>query len=172
MIHAKFLPALLLLAGCATTDNTGPAGSAGAELREPGGRLVARAALSQMDGGVHVRVDASGLAPGHYGAHIHMTGRCDPPGFDSAGGHWNPTARQHGRLNPQGRHLGDLPNLDVGPDGTGRLDYHVAGASLRSGANAILDGDGAAMVIHVGPDDYRTDPSGNSGARMACGVLR
>lgn len=172
MIDAKVPMFALLLTSCATTDRDGAAGSAQADLREPGGRVVARAMLSEMGDGVHVRVDASGPAPGHYGAHIHMTGRCDQPGFDSAGGHWNPTARQHGAQNPQGHHLGDLPNLDVGAEGTGRLEYHVSGASLRSGANAILDADGASMVIHAGPDDYRTDPSGNSGARIACGVLR
>jgi Cu-Zn family superoxide dismutase len=98
---------------------------------------------------------------------VHAVGRCDPPGFESAGPHWNPTGREHGSQNPRGQHLGDLPNLLVGADGEGSFDLGIAGADLR----AMLDTDGAALVIHAGADDYRTDPSGNSGARIACGVF-
>lgn len=172
MIDAKPLLLAMLLAGCATGSGTGPGAGATAEARDAGGRPAARATASAMGDGVHVRIEASGLAPGRYGAHVHMVGRCDPPGFDSAGGHWNPTSRQHGTLNPQGHHLGDLPNLEVAADGSGRIDLHIAGAMLRGGDGAMLDSDGAAVVIHAQPDDYRTDPSGNSGARIACGVLR
>ena len=121
--------------------------------------------------GVRVRVEAAGLAPGTYAVHVHGVGRCDPPAFDSAGPHWNPTARQHGRLNPMGPHSGDLPNLSVGTDGAGAVEFTIPGTTLRRGANALIDGDGAALVVHANPDDYRTDPSGNSGARIACGVL-
>lgn len=167
----KPLICALILAGCATAGGDQPTSSASAELREPGGRVVASATVSEMRGGLHVRIEARGLAAGQYGAHLHSVGRCDPPGFDSAGSHWNPTTRQHGSLNPQGHHLGDLPNLDIAADGGGRIDFHVPEATLR-GPFGALDRDGAAVVVHAGPDDHRTDPSGNSGARIACGVLR
>ena len=97
--------------------------------------------------------------------HIHQVGRCDGPGFESAGPHWNPTGRQHGRLNPAGRHAGDLGNLQVLADGS--VSVEVAGPNA-----SVFDADGAALVIHAQKDDERTDPSGNSGARIACAVLR
>jgi len=141
------------------------------EIRKADGGLAARAMLYPGSGAIEVRVQAAGLAPGHYGAHIHAVGRCEGPGFDSAGPHWNPAGRRHGTLNPEGHHLGDLPNLEVGEGGAGRLEFAIPGATLRGGEHPIVDGDGAALVIHADPDDYRTDPSGNSGARIACGIL-
>jgi Cu-Zn family superoxide dismutase len=141
------------------------------EIRTAAGALVARAMIWQARGGIEVRIQAAGLAPGHYGAHFHTVGRCEGPAFASAGAHWNPTGRQHGSLNPQGHHLGDLPNLDVDAHGAGRLEFVIAGATT-SGADGLLDADGTALVIHAAADDYRTDPSGNSGARQACGVFQ
>jgi Cu-Zn family superoxide dismutase len=146
------------------------AGALAADLRDANGATMARATLEQADGAVRVRIAAAGLAAGTYGAHIHMTGRCDAPGFESAGAHWNPTGHQHGSENPQGPHLGDLPNLAVAADGTGEISFDIAGATLRGGNHPVLDDDGAAIIVHADPDDYRTDPSGNSGARIACGV--
>lgn len=140
-----------------------------AEIRDSSGRVVAQATAMSSGDRLRVRVEAAGLAPGSYAAHVHAVGRCDPPGFESAGGHWNPTGRQHGSQNPRGPHLGDLPNLLVGADGQGSFEFTIAGARLAGGANAMMDEDGAAVVIHANPDDYRTDPSGNSGARIACG---
>jgi Cu-Zn family superoxide dismutase len=164
--------AVLALAACVTTTTSAGSAGAQAEVREPGGRLVARSTVSQSGDSLRVRVAAAGLAPGAYGAHIHTTGRCDAPSFDSAGPHWNPTGRQHGRDNPAGRHLGDLPNLMVGTNGRGDMEFTITSARLAGGAAPMLDSDGAAVVIHARADDYRTDPSGNSGARIACGVFR
>jgi len=141
------------------------------EIRGADGRLAARAMFYPSALAIEVRVQAAGLAPGRYGAHIHAVGRCEGPGFDSAGPHWNPAGRRHGTLNPEGHHLGDLPNLEVAVGGAGRLEFAIPGATLRSGEHSIVDADGAALVIHADPDDYRTDPSGNSGARIACGIL-
>jgi superoxide dismutase, Cu-Zn family len=141
------------------------------EVHRADGQLAARAMIWPSTLGIEVRVQAAGLPAGHYGVHLHTVGRCDGPGFDSAGPHWNPTARQHGKLNPQGHHLGDLDNLDVDESGAGRLEFRIPGAAI-SGAEGLLDADGAALVIHAAADDYRTDPSGNSGARIACGVFR
>jgi Cu-Zn family superoxide dismutase len=162
--------ALILTGGTAMAAEQ-QGGPVAATLRDPGGRTIARATVGEMHGGLHVRIDASGMAQGDYGAHLHTVGRCDGPAFESAGGHWNPAGRQHGTLNSQGHHAGDLPNLEIGADGRGRIDFHAPNATLR-GTNGALDADGTAVVIHAGPDDYRTDPSGNSGARIACGVLR
>ncbi len=164
-------------AGCSTPVPRGaPAEGASltgaqAEIREPGGRVVARSVATQVGDSVRVRIEATGLAAGSYGAHVHTAGRCDPPSFESAGPHWNPSGRAHGRDNPAGQHMGDLPNLVVGTQGSGSVEFTIPGASISSGGAQMIDMDGAAIVIHARPDDYRTDPSGNSGARIACGVL-
>jgi Cu-Zn family superoxide dismutase len=101
-----------------------------------------------------------------------MTGQCASPDFASAGGHWNPTQRQHGLSNARGPHRGDLKNIDIELDGSGRLGATLRNARLSGGAHPLLDADGAALVVHVAADDHRTDPSGQSGARVACGVIR
>jgi len=126
----------------------------------------------QVHGGVSVSVQAEGLPPGVHGAHVHAVGRCDAPTFASAGPHWNPTGRQHGRLNPAGAHMGDMPNITIGADGRGTLEHEIPSAWVRRGTTPMLDADGAAFVIHAKADDHRTDPSGNSGDRIACAVLR
>jgi Cu-Zn family superoxide dismutase len=142
--------------------------SVAAELRDASGAVRARASVTQEGEDLRVRIEAVNMTPGAYGTHIHAVGRCDPPDFASAGPHWNPSGRQHGKENPEGLHKGDLPNLLVGADGKGSIEYPVRGAAM----GALLDEDGAAVIVHAQADDYRTDPSGNSGARMSCGVLR
>jgi len=141
------------------------------EVRRADGTLAARAMVYQSLGKLEVRVQAAGLAPGQYGVHIHAVGRCGGPGFESAGAHWNPAGLEHGSLNPRGPHLGDMPNIEVDENNAGRLEFAVSGAAMQGGERPLLDADGASVVIHAAPDDYRSDPSGNSGARIACGVL-
>jgi Cu-Zn family superoxide dismutase len=168
------LGASLALAGCATNGTASggsSAASATAMLTDAGGAGKGTASVSQSAEGLRLVVEASGLSQGAHGLHLHMTGRCDPPDFTSAGSHWNPGGKMHGRDNPAGLHLGDLPNLLVGTDGRGRLEATIPGATLTGGATPLLNADGAALVVHAGPDDYKTDPSGNSGGRIACGVL-
>ena len=171
------LCAVVALAACAQNSGTDAAGTgsgsreAGATLRDAEGRVRAEARATQDGEGVKIRLTATQMTPGAYGAHVHTTGRCDAPDFASAGPHWNPTAQQHGKDNPQGAHKGDLPNLLVGTDGRGTVEFTIPSASLQGGDVSILDADGAAVMIHASADDYRTDPSGNSGARIACGVL-
>jgi superoxide dismutase, Cu-Zn family len=169
--------AALALAGCASSkpaeleDVVAPPEALAADLRDASGQVRARTTAEQAGDSIRVRIEAVSMAQGAYGAHIHTTGRCDPPGFTTAGAHWNPTRVKHGKDNPQGMHKGDLPNLLVGTDGRGSFEYTIPNASISGGPNPVIDADGAAVVIHAAPDDFRTDPSGNSGARVACGVL-
>jgi Cu-Zn family superoxide dismutase len=131
------------------------------------GQSIGTVVAWETPGAVSFRISASGLPLGIKGVHVHSVGRCDRPGFESAGPHWNPSQRAHGFNNPNGPHAGDLPNVTVA--GTGVLQETIAlsGASLA----ALSDADGAALVIHAAADDLRTDPSGNSGARIACAVI-
>jgi Cu-Zn family superoxide dismutase len=142
-----------------------------AQIRKADGVLAGRATVHASANGIRIRIQATRLPPGSYGVHVHAVGRCEGPGFETAGPHWNPAGRQHGSLNPAGPHLGDLPNLEVDARGVGRLEFLMPGATLRGGDHPLLDADGAAIVIHANRDDLRTDPSGNSGARIACGML-
>ena len=140
------------------------ADTARAELKDAQGKIVATATLTDAPGGVRIALRASGLKPGAHGLHIHAVGVCAPPAFTSAGGHFNPQNKKHGHKNPEGAHAGDLPNLTVGADGTGSIETPAAGVTLKDVA-------GLALVIHADPDDETTDPTGNSGARVACGVI-
>ena len=168
-----------LLTGCTHgSDHAGritgapPAFSITTQLLGASGELRGTAALTSADGGTRAVIRVAGLVPGSYAVHLHAVGRCDAPDFTSAGPHFNPTAHQHGSLNPAGPHLGDLPNIVVDATGSGALDAVIAGLQLTGGTAPLLDADGAAVMLHAAADDYRTDPSGNSGARIACGVLQ
>lgn len=168
--------ATLALAGCAK-DSTGTAASADtaitsgpsatATLRLPDGGDTGTATAQEIAGGVRIRLNLRALPPGVHGVHVHTTGRCDPPDFASAGAHWNPANTQHGVYNPKGPHQGDLPNLEIAADGRGTATMSMPGATLAG----LLDTDGSAIVVHAKADDLTTDPSGNSGARLACGVF-
>ncbi|WP_298745315.1 superoxide dismutase family protein [uncultured Brevundimonas sp.] len=175
----------IAVAGCGSPEPTAPAGEApaaappeaaapaaapggaAATLRTADGTAAGRATAVAAGDRLMISVQAEGLPPGDHGVHVHMTGRCDAPGFGSAGGHWNPADARHGLENPQGPHAGDMPNLTVGQDGRGSLEYRLAGGDLAG----LLDADGSALVVHALADDQRTDPAGDSGDRIACGVF-
>ncbi len=140
--------------------------SAVAPLRSADGKDMGTATATAVDGGVMITLAATGLPEGVHGAHVHMVGKCEAPKFESAGGHWNPGDTMHGTMNGPG-HAGDLANLTVAADGTGKLEPRTPSGTFAE----MLDTDGAAFVIHAGPDDMKTDPSGNSGDRIACGVF-
>ena len=158
-------------AGTAASDSARAAGEVTTSVIDGSGRTLGVLTLVDAEQGIAVSGTLRGLPPGRHGMHVHATGRCDPPNFASAGTHWNPTARQHGAQNAQGPHLGDMPNIEVAADSTAGVQATTAGGSLR-GANALLDDDGAAIVIHATADDARTDPSGESGSPIACGEVR
>jgi superoxide dismutase, Cu-Zn family len=175
MIRSLMLTTLSLpMIGCmAAGDSSGPApagqSSAGAQatLLSADGATRGTATFSESPAGITVHAEAQGLPPGVHGIHVHTTGRCDAPDFQTAGPHWNPTSRQHGRENPQGAHRGDLPNISIGPNGRGMLHSTLSAARFAE----LFDADGAALIIHANADDDRSDPSGNSGGRIACGVI-
>lgn len=127
--------------------------------------------VEDATGTVHVNVKVEGLSPGMHGIHLHATGRCIGPAFTSANGHHNPGGDQHGLVNPLGPHNGDLPNMVVNADGRGRLNTTTDLATLSPGSRSVFDGDGSAIIIHAMSDDQRTDPTGLSGGRIACGVI-
>ncbi len=154
-----------LLVSCATPDELGPVGDGPVNpLVNGAGATVGGVQAEQRPGGTYIRISVEGLPPGDHGLHLHTVGRCDGPAFQSAGGHWNPASKQHGHLNPTGAHAGDLPNLTVSTNGRGAINFLATGGALN-------DADGTSLVIHAKADDYKTDPSGNSGDRVACAII-
>lgn len=165
------LAASLSLGACATVPPQSNAKTlATAALVNTSGQSAGTVEITQSGTTLMFRANVAGQVSGAHGIHLHTTGKCEAPGFTSAGGHLNPTAHQHGSLNPAGPHVGDLPNIIVGPDGNGMIESRLTGAAADILDN-LFDADGTAIVLHAGPDDYKTDPSGNSGGRIACGIL-
>lgn len=150
--------------------NTAFGETAHAELRNPEGQKVGNVTLQETPHGVLITAELDGLPPGTHALHIHEVGQCAPP-FASAGGHFNPTHKKHGIEAAGGMHAGDLPNIYVPENGKLKLDAFATEVTLSAGGNALFDADGSSLVIHAGPDDYETDPSGDAGARIACGVV-
>lgn len=180
MRHTTILLTAFLAVGCdgreevgnddtlAVTDTTlSPTSTpASATMRDSTGRELGQLMLSEADSGILVSGRLTGLAQGERGIHIHMVGNCSPT-FEAAGEHWNPEARQHGTDNAAGPHRGDLLNLQTQSDSVSSVQSTTRGGRLED----LFDGDGAAVVVHANADDYRTDPDGGSGARIACGVV-
>lgn len=163
-------PILAVLAVTLPLFAWGTAPAARATLRDGLGKTVGSATFTEVDGGV--RVVASVVAtPGPHGFHIHAVGKCSGPDFKSAGGHFNPGAREHGLENVKGAHSGDMPNLVVLADGTGKADFVAKGATLGGGAGSLFQAGGTAVVLHAAADDLKSDPAGNAGDRVACGVI-
>lgn len=163
--------ASLFAAGCTSMSQTAMSDTATAELKNAAGQSVGNATFTQLQDGVRIVLTMRGMPPGAKGAHIHGVGKCEPPAFISAGGHFNPEKKQHGLQNPSGPHAGDLPNITINADGTGRLETTTSRIMLGAGSHSIFGANGSALVVHASADDFKTDPTGNSGARLACGVI-
>ena len=142
-----------------------------ADIKNAEGKSVGTASLSETKDGLLIIVNAKGLPQGLHAVHIHSVGKCEGPAFTSAGGHFNPLGKKHGLKNPDGPHAGDLPDMYVSKDGVGRYEALLESMTLRPGKTSIFDADGTAIVIHASADDNMTDPSGNSGDRIACCVI-
>lgn len=145
-----------------------------AEIKDAQGTVVGTAIFAPDAAGVKLTVQVQGFtgaAAGLHGIHVHTVGKCEPTGFTTAGGHFNPATKQHGLNNPAGHHAGDMPNMTFDAAGNSTFETILEGISLGTDANSILDADGSAVVIHAMQDDLVTDPAGNSGARIACGEV-
>ena len=174
--RAAALLAAIALAACGGQAR-GPEGTklpdpiANASLLDTSGAQVGLATFSEVGGEGQMGISVSGLSPGRHGMHIHETGACTPPGFESAGSHFNPGSKKHGLENPEGPHAGDMPNLVVEADGSADTTVTVPASLLAQGPESMLGAQKHAFVIHADPDDQKTDPSGNSGSRVVCGVI-
>ena len=144
---------------------------ASATINDGANTTIGNATFADTPAGLLVSLSVSGLGIGPHGVHLHAVGSCVTPGFTSAGAHFNPDSKKHGFLNPDGHHAGDMPNIVSPPSGVHRVEFIVEGVKIN-GRGGLMDDDGAAIVIHGAGDDYSTDPSGNSGGRIACGVIK
>lgn len=176
-IFATTIAAAFTVAACAHAPaHADRVAVAYATIANAAGEQKAMAEMWQdMENVVHVEVQVSGLPPGPHGIHFHAVGSCESSSgaaFAAAGAHFNPLGRQHGLDNPAGPHGGDAPNLTVGADGTGHASFTTDRISLTDGSTSLFDADGSSIVIHAAADDQISQPAGNSGARIACGVMR
>jgi len=178
--RAVVILGMVLVAVLATVPVVGAAGEkASGNLIDGTGAVIGQVQLEQMaDNSVKISLtlkDANVVKAGQHGIHFHAVGKCDGPDFTTAGAHFNPTNKMHGTKNPQGPHLGDLPNLPIDASTAAQSGYAASlttkMVTLSAGPASIFDADGTALVIHASPDDEMTDPSGNSGGRVACAVL-
>ena len=179
MVRSVIVVAIAAAIGLAAWTQAWARGAAGSEgaaaaavLKSSTGKTVGKVALQDTPNGVLLSVDLDGLPSGVHAFHIHEHGRCDPPSFETAGGHFAPQGQKHGFLDAMGPHAGDLPNIHV-PD-SGRLSVEILATdvTLGRGEASLVDSDGAAFVVHRGADDYQTEPAGDAGSRIACGVIR
>ncbi len=167
---AAVVAAVLALSGPAFAKTRA---TATAEIVDAQGAVIGEAKLTQLnDNKVKVHAKVAGLEPGNHGIHFHSAGLCEPLAFASAGAHFNPGGAKHGLHNPEGPHAGDLPNLKVRKNGVGVLRGKTDRVSLLPGPKSLFDTDGSALVVHAAEDDQVTDPTGNSGARIACGAIQ
>lgn len=170
-----------LLAGSALADDAkakkSPPGKPAAakpvtvKLSDAKGKSIGTATLTADPGGVKITLAIKGLAAGDHAIHIHETAKCDGPDFKSAGGHFNPDHKKHGKDNPEGAHAGDIPNITVDAKGGSTATVIAPGVTLEDGPHSVFTGGGTALVIHAKPDDLKTDPAGAAGDRIACGLI-
>lgn len=163
---------VMLIAATTIYAHEGTTHNAIATLKDAKGNTVGLAKFTEDASGlVRINVNAGGLTSGLHGIHIHNKGNCTGPSFVSAGEHYNPLSKEHGLNNPKGPHVGDLPNLNVGEDGMGYMNINTTFVTLSPGPTTLFTTNGTSLVIHANPDDEMTNPAGNSGRRVICGVI-
>jgi len=161
-----------LVAVLVGTTLSAAAQTASAPLKNGEGKEVGSVNLAQTSQGVLLNVAVKGLPPGEHAFHVHDVGKCEPP-FTSAGGHFNPGGKKHGMMSPEGQHAGDMPNLHIPQSGDLTVEVLNVNITLeKDKPNSVFDADGSAVIIHAGSDDYKTDPTGEAGGRIACGVIQ
>jgi len=161
----------LAVAAALLWATTGFGQSAHAVIVNAQGQKVGTAEIRAFGNGVRIDVNVSQLPPGTHGIHIHNVGKCEGPAFTSSGPHFNPASKKHGKDNPEGPHAGDLLNVEVNSEGVGKASLVNPQVTLGGGPDSLFHEGGTSLVIHANSDDYKTDPAGNSGSRIACGVI-
>jgi len=172
LIFVSFMLALLLN-GFAQDGKSKPVKKQTVELKDAKGNNIGSATIKPSGRGVEVKVDAKNLPPGDHALHFHQNAKCDPPDFKSAGPHFNPDQKEHGLQNPKGHHNGDMANFTVKPNGTAKATIKDPDVVLGTGSepNSLFANGGTALMIHAKADDMKTDPAGNAGDRIACGLI-